>query len=104
MINEIDILRKVMHKQKQAQKQAVAKKRGSYVREPKITDEPTLLSKILSDIPFSEKVEAVRAVNPYFYLLTPRPQKLVSVQERGNHVVEDKLENIHTTRKASNGL
>jgi len=35
----------------------------------------SLLSRILSSDTFAQKVEAIRAVNPYFYLLTP-------VQER----------------------
>jgi len=37
--------------------------------------EPTLHSVILSDATFAQKIEAVRASNPYFYLLTPKPQK-----------------------------
>ena len=32
----------------------------------------SLLSRILSSDTFAEKVEAIREVNPYFYLLTPR--------------------------------
>ena len=35
----------------------------------------TMLSVVLSDATFAEKVEAVRKVNPYFYLLTPKPRK-----------------------------
>jgi hypothetical protein len=36
---------------------------------------PTLLDVLHKDISFAEKVEAVRSVNPYFYLLTPKPKK-----------------------------
>ena len=32
----------------------------------------SLLSRILSSDTFAEKVEAIREVNPYFYLLTPK--------------------------------
>jgi len=31
----------------------------------------SLLSRILSSDTFAQKVEAIREVNPYFYLLTP---------------------------------
>lgn len=36
---------------------------------------PTLLDVLHKDISFAEKIEAVRSVNPYFYLLTPKPKK-----------------------------
>jgi hypothetical protein len=32
----------------------------------------SLLSRILSSDTFAQKVEAIREVNPYFYLLTPK--------------------------------
>jgi hypothetical protein len=32
----------------------------------------SLLSRVLSSDTFAQKVEAIRAVNPYFYLLTPK--------------------------------
>jgi hypothetical protein len=35
----------------------------------------TFLQTILSMESFADKVEAIRAVNPYFYLLTPKPKK-----------------------------
>ena len=37
--------------------------------------ENTLMGVILSDATFEAKVNAVRASNPYFYLLTPKPKK-----------------------------
>jgi hypothetical protein len=33
------------------------------------------LSTILGKATFAEKLEVVRAVNPYFYLLTPKPKE-----------------------------
>ena len=51
-------------------KQDWAKKkqeRNDYIRSTKF------LKTVLSKDTFAEKVEAIRAVNPYFYLLTPTP-------------------------------
>ena len=39
------------------------------------TLEPTLLGVLESDKTFAEKVELIRQVNPYFYLLTPKPKQ-----------------------------
>ena len=36
--------------------------------------EANLLSRVLSSATFAEKIEAIREVNPYFYLLTPLPR------------------------------
>ena len=45
----------------------------TYIKKPKKV-EPTLLGVLESTKTFAEKVELVRSVNPYFYLLTPKPQ------------------------------
>lgn len=37
--------------------------------------EATLLSRVLTSATFAEKIEAIREVNPYFYLLTPLPKE-----------------------------
>ena len=37
--------------------------------------EANLLSRVLSSATFAEKIEAIREVNPYFYLLTPLPKE-----------------------------
>lgn len=42
-------------------------------RKPKVV-EPTLLGILESTKTFAEKVELIRSVNPYFYLLTPKPK------------------------------
>jgi hypothetical protein len=34
----------------------------------------SLLSRVLTSATFAEKMEAIRSVNPYFYLLTPLPR------------------------------
>lgn len=36
--------------------------------------ESSLLSRVLTSATFAEKIEAIREVNPYFYLLTPLPR------------------------------
>jgi hypothetical protein len=46
--------------------------RGNATKDPY---ENSLMKVILSDATFIEKVEAIRASNPFFYLLTPKPQK-----------------------------
>lgn len=33
-----------------------------------------MLSRILTGASLSQKIEAIREYNPYFYLLTPKPQ------------------------------
>jgi len=44
-------------------------------RRKKDAHEGSLLSRVLSSASFAEKIEAIREYNPYFYLLTPLPQK-----------------------------
>ena len=36
---------------------------------------PTLLGILDSTNSFEDKVELIRSINPYFYLLTPQPKK-----------------------------
>jgi hypothetical protein len=40
----------------------------------KKTDDFGVLNVIVSNATFAQKMEAIRASNPYFYLLTPKPQ------------------------------
>jgi hypothetical protein len=44
----------------------------------------SLLSRVLSSATFAEKVEAIKAVNPFFYLLTEptKPNNVRSTKEK----------------------
>jgi hypothetical protein len=44
----------------------------------------SLLSRVLSSATFAEKVEAIKAVNPFFYLLTEptKPNNVRSIKEK----------------------
>ena len=47
-----------------------ADKRAKIIKRKKDAFEGSLLSRVLTSATFAEKVEAIREVNPYFYLLT----------------------------------
>ena len=46
----------------------------SRVRKAQAVATENFLSSILTKATFAEKMEAIRSVNPYFYLLTPLPR------------------------------
>ena len=46
--------------------------------------EANLLSRVLSSATFAEKIEAIREVNPYFYLLTPLPRSKQNESDESN--------------------
>lgn len=50
-------------------------KRAKVIKRKKDAFEGSLLSRVLTSATFAEKVEAIREVNPYFYLLTTPKEK-----------------------------
>jgi hypothetical protein len=55
--------------------QAIAKdKRAKALGRAKDAIESSMLSRVLSSDTLAEKIEAIRSINPYFYLLTPLPR------------------------------
>jgi hypothetical protein len=50
-------------------------KRAKIIKRKKDAFEGSLLSRVLTSATFAEKVEAIREVNPYFYLLTTPKEK-----------------------------
>ena len=67
-----------MDKSKEKNKREYAKKKAKLEA---LKQGEGFLTMLLSKATFAEKVEAIREVNPYFYLLTPEPYPV----RRTNH-------------------
>ena len=50
-------------------------KRAKALGRAKDAIESSMLSRVLSSDTLAEKIEAIRSINPYFYLLTPLPKE-----------------------------
>ena len=65
-----------MTKDKMTKRQFVPKdKRAKVIKRTKDAIESSMLSRVLSSDTLAEKIEAIRSINPYFYLLTDMPTK-----------------------------
>jgi hypothetical protein len=65
-----------MTKDKLTKSQFVPKdKRAKAVRRKKDAIESSMLSRVLSSDTLAQKIEAIRSINPLFYLLTDVPTK-----------------------------
>ena len=50
-------------------------KRAKVIKRTKDALEESMLSRVLSSDTLAQKIEAIRSINPYFYLLTDMPTK-----------------------------
>ena len=65
-----------MTKDKLTKSQFVPKdKRAKALGRAKDAIESSMLSRVLSSDTLAQKIEAIRSINPYFYLLTDMPTK-----------------------------
>ena len=65
-----------MTKDKMTKRQFVPKdKRAKALGRAKDAIESSMLSRVLSSDTLAQKIEAIRSINPYFYLLTDMPTK-----------------------------
>ena len=49
--------------------------------------EGSLLSRVLSSASLADKIEAIKEVNPYFYLLTPLPKRKQNESDESNYTI-----------------
>ena len=65
-----------MTKDKMTKRQFVPKdKRAKVIKRTKDAIESSMLSRVLSSDTLAQKIEAIRSINPLFYLLTDMPTK-----------------------------
>ena len=59
-------------------------KRAKVIKRTKDALEESMLSRVLSSDTLAQKIEAIRSINPYFYLLTDMPTAVTRPTERKN--------------------